>query len=394
MGTPDLIIAKSSVVRLDENGPLARTPLHPNRPRSVEFMERFESKILYYDCFRSAKDSSVFLIGPPPLNLEDHLNDCTFSDGHTNQKFDATHSISRSTLLTQVKKVPLEARILKLEFAAETFQIEIQPSLSDALSGSNILFSMNKDNELQWIQDWAMWHSKTQNVDSVVLFDNGSTQYDLAAVGDTLKDVTSLKKVVLFDWPSKFGARDDRVLSYHYWSHFLQISSMNLVLRRCAAQANGLANLDIDELASPLGSGDVFDAARSTPHGIAALAGTWMSAASHSKQDTRRHADFIHVARGPAANLCPKKWVLNPQASWVDKVDVFPYWHRIMGAPDRKVTDKPVARFWHFKGISTNWKNVRTKNSAPSILHAQVSDFMEASRQVWPSIEHEYQDDT
>lgn len=394
MATPELIFAESSVVRLDANEPLAREPMHPNRMRSTGFVEKFEHKILYYDCFESAKGHSVILIGPPPLNLENHLNQSAFYDAETGQKLEAIHTISRSTLLTQIQDVPAETKFLKLEFGGQSFEILIQPNLSAQLSEANILFSMNKDNELRWVHDWAEWHNQTQNVDTIILFDNGSTRYDISTLGNALEKVKGLKKIVIFEWPFAFGARDNRVWYNHYWAHFLQISSMNVVLRRCAMAANGMANLDIDELAAPLEKDTIFDLTKSQLYGVAPLAGTWISAATRSTRKNKQHTDFFHVTRGPMRKFCPKKWVLDPQAEWVDKTDVFPYWHRIMGAPDRKVTDKTVGNFWHFKGISTNWKQVRSEETKPSsVFHIKDANFINTAATVWPNAQKQYQDD-
>ena len=352
-----------SAVFLPGGGELARLPRAPGRTRPSRFHEKFEDRALFYDCFWHHDGADILLIGPPPLNLKPHYEAATYSASPSGKKLDANYFTSRSTMTSRLSGVPAGTTHVALEFAGRDYEIAIQPSLVKQLAGNRILFTMNKDNDLGWITDWVHYHVATHRTDTIVLFDNGSTRYGLNELEATLGIIPGLENIVLFSWPYRYGWRDSKVLKHHYWPLFLQISAMSVVLRRLGMDAQAILNCDIDELVAPVANGDVFALANSAPHGVASLGGTWVEAivqrADHRADLSCRHLDFPFVRRDPTRLLCPRKWVLDPKNDWVGQTDVFPYMHRIMGAPERKVTDRERGSFFHFRGINTGWKDTR-----------------------------------
>ncbi|MCB9992755.1 MAG: hypothetical protein H6873_03755 [Hyphomicrobiaceae bacterium] len=379
----ELLRPACSAFFLDAGGDLRRLPIHPERHRSDAFLARFEDRAVFYDCFRAAGGDDILLVGPPPVNLLPALNAATFTDARSGRTLKASHTISRSTLLTRLMS-DAGTEDVDIAFGGQSQRLRVQPNFGAVLEGARILTGMNHDNRLEWIADWAEWHVRQHKVDAVVLFDNGSTTYTLDELGEVLTEIEGLKTVMLFDWPFRFGARDNKATTHHYWAHFLQISALNLTLKRCAAKAYGLLNCDMDELVAPV-AGDIFTLARSRPHGIAALGGQWVQSVVPSGHPAERHSDFTHVLRGGLSRLCPKKWAIDPSREWLQSDATFPYWHRIMGAPDRLLTEKPVAHYFHFRGISTNWKENRRNTSVPSaLLHRRDPELADALKRVWP----------
>jgi hypothetical protein len=59
----------------------------------------------------------------------------------------------------------------------------------------------------------------------------------------------------------------------------------------------------------------------------------------------------------------PRKWALDPMRDWVQNLAVHPYMHWIEGRPAFGKTTPPNTFYWHFRGISTNWKDRRTDAS-------------------------------
>ncbi|MCB1517527.1 MAG: hypothetical protein KDJ19_07935 [Hyphomicrobiaceae bacterium] len=379
----DILRPASSTFFLSEDSGLRRKPLRPEVSRPQRFLEAFEDRALYYDCFRDATGADILLVGPPPLNLEAELNRARFSDAQTGTPLQAQHHISRSSLLTRLTTGPATTSV-RMDIAGQSGELLVQPNLSRDLKDARFLVGMNWNNDLNWIRDWVEWHIRVHATDTLILFDNGSNAYSLDALAENLVQVAGLQKLVLFDWPHRFGARDSQVPTHHYWAHFLQISALNLALKRCAASGAGFLNCDIDELAGPV-SGDAYALAENSPHGIAALAGQWVESVVPEGMPANRHRDFAYTLRGGLSRLCPKKWVLDPARSWAQADTTFPYWHRVMGAPDRQQTEKPVANYFHFRGISTNWKERRRNLSVPiPILHRKDRGLAQALKNVWP----------
>ena len=53
----------------------------------------------------------------------------------------------------------------------------IQPNRSAALRGDRVIFTINKDNDLAWIADWARFYVAEHGATAAVVYDNGSTDY-------------------------------------------------------------------------------------------------------------------------------------------------------------------------------------------------------------------------
>ena len=369
-----IICPAHSTVFLDPEQGLCRLPRVPDRQRPTRFYSEFEDKALFYDCFWHHNGSDILLVGPPPVNLLEHHRQARFIAHPSGKELAFEIFPSRSTMTTRLAGAPADTTHVEFSFAGETHEIVIQPSLVNELAGARILFTMNKNNDLCWIYDWARYHVVIHQTDTIVVFDNGSDKYGLNELEKTLGAIPGLKTIVLFSWPYKYGWRDNRVWTLHYWSLFLQVSSMSVVLRRLGLQAEAILNCDIDELVAPVADGNVYGLATCAPHGIATLAGTWVEAVvgpeSQVSGSLPGHADFRFVRRDPTRLLSPKKWVLDPKQDWVDGADVFPYMHRIMGAPDRKLTGQHRGSFFHFRGINTGWKETRRNAKPPlSLLH-------------------------
>src|SRR5690606_4257814 len=103
-------------------------------------------------------------------------------------------------------------------------------------SGRRVLFSMNKDNELGWVREWARHHQRHHGTDTVILFDNGSTRYGVDELRATLNEA-GIADAMVPSWPYLFGARDRATKREPFWAHFLQNAAMSVAMRRYGTQA-------------------------------------------------------------------------------------------------------------------------------------------------------------
>ncbi|UXN74149.1 hypothetical protein N8D56_02365 [Devosia sp. A8/3-2] len=70
------------------------------------------------------------------------------------------------------------------------------------LAGDRVIFTINKDNNLEWIADWARFYVKEHGATAVVVYDNGSTEYGLDDIRSTLAAVEGLKKFLVIPCPT------------------------------------------------------------------------------------------------------------------------------------------------------------------------------------------------
>lgn len=363
---PQIADIVSSFVLLPERSGLARLPRAPRRRRPESFDAAFDGRSLYYDVFWHADGMRVLLIGPPPVNLKRHYRTARFTALPSGTPLKARLFPSLSVMTTELADVPMGTQAIGIAFGPHELQAPVRRNLAELFRGRRLLFGMNRDNDLDWITFWARWHARRHGTDALVLFDNGSTRYAREEIAAALSSIPGLGVVAVPAWPGPFGQTDPAVRTNPYWAHFRQIASMGVVLRRFAPAAAGILNCDIDELASAPEGENVYALARKSSHGLLSMKGEWIEAVPEPGLRPRDHGDFPFRLREPKARHCDAgKWVLDPSRSWLSSLRVHPYWHWIEHRPLLAKRYVEGAHFWHFRGISTNWKDSRTGAAVP-----------------------------
>lgn len=356
-----LLRFSTSVVKAHAASTIRRKPRRSWWPRPAAFYKAFEDRILFYDCFRYL-DDRVLLIGPAPLNLQSDLAAAIYTAQPSGKVLRASIYPSRSTMLIDLPGVPEDTSAIRIEIGDTVVEANLQSRCMSDFADRRVLFTINKNNRLDWIRTWAQWHADHHGTDAVILVDNGSSDYSVDDLEQTLLSVRGLEAVSVLSMPQKFGPLDHWVLTYHFWPRFLQISMTSLVLRRFGMLAKGIINCDIDELMWANGT-SIYDLAEETELGALRVPGQWMEAA-YEGDVPADHFGYRHRRKGIKARLSPPKCVLVPTRPWVQDLSVHPYLHRIHGAPNGHRTFTREAKFWHFRGINTNWKEQRTLASA------------------------------
>jgi hypothetical protein len=368
----------NSYAALSPDAPAGRVPRAKGRARPVAFAAAFDARTLFYDCFRHADGRRILLVGPPPYGID--YRSAAFTAG--GETLRARYHASLSTMVTELLDAPADAATVRVTIAGETHELAVQPNSCAALTGRRLLFTVNRDNELGWIREWAEYHQRAHGTDAVIVVDNGSSRYDAAELRATLAAVPGIGDVAVPNWPYSFGPIDPAVTGNPYWARFLQIGSMSVVLRRYGEAAFGLLDCDIDELAGTLSGRSIYDLAHESRGGLVVFRGTWVEAVGEGT----RHRDFTRRLADPKAALSrQRKWCLDPSRDWVRRLSVHPYWHWIEGRAWFSKSMPADATYWHFKGINTNWKHARTAApEGPTVEDAQLAAAMRRAGLVGP----------
>ena len=96
--------------------------------------------------------------------------------------------------------------------------------------------ALQKDNPIQWIKDWILWHCRAYGVRRVVLYDNGSA--NRASLILQLARLEPEVKIICVDWPFPFGVGKNK---------FTQLGSVNHCRLNFPVASGYCINLDIDE---------------------------------------------------------------------------------------------------------------------------------------------------
>lgn len=346
----------NSYAALSPDNPIRREPRVPGRERTDAFYRAFDRLTLWYDCFWAADGRRVLLVGPPPMNLGAQLGAARYVAHPSNRILKPRFHRSLSTTITELRDVPPGTTALGIAAAGEDFFLPVRASAVETLRGQRVLFSVNRDNELGWIREWAMWHATMHGTDAIVLFDNGSTRYKPGDILATLRTVPGLAHVGVPSWPYSFGPVDPKVRINPYWARFLQIGAMSVLLRRYGEAAYGLLNCDVDELAGTTSGTSIYDLAHASRSGLVTFGGTWIEATGRGA----RHRDYAQKLTDPhRSRSAVAKWALDPTRNWVRRLRVHPYWHWIHNRPWFGKSRPDDAFYWHFRGINTNWKQPR-----------------------------------
>lgn len=361
--------SKAQIIRIDHSavflpaeGP-SRLPRAPKRKRPERFWQAFENKALFYDCFWDESGHHIILVSPPPLNLRDDYRSARFVAQPSGRVLSAQLSPLRSTMLTRLEAVPAGTRTIEVDFAGHFFSIPVQPNQAHLFEGQNIITTMNKNNDLEWITQWLDWHATLHNANAVVVFDNGSDQYSIEALEKTLASVEGVRSVCVVNWPYSYGPYDPGVIFHRHWANFLQVASFQMLHRRLAWRANAILNCDIDELVGKGEGPDVFATVKDSPIGLVTLRGQWVElAVAEEDQNLPHHLRYRYTSRTRLKSICANKWALDPSRDWLEPIDINPSVHRIHGIRKSVGRNAPTLPFWHFKAINTNWKTDRRQS--------------------------------
>jgi hypothetical protein len=357
--TAQLVDAAPSFCRLGPDSTLRRQILKPTIAAPAEFLAAFDETTLFYDCFWDAEGKRILLIGPPPLNLKREWKDAIFRALPSGVNLVVGRTVSLSQMVTILDGAPSGTEAISLTFGPHKFACEIRCNLAADFAQRRLLFSMNKDNDLAWIRQWAAHHVETQGTDAVALFDNASSKYGVEDIIETLRSVNGLKTIAVPSWPWAFGARDPRTEYEPFWSHFLQNCSMNVVLRRLGASAHSLLNVDVDELVWAGKGRSVHELAKTSRSGLLTFKGQWVEPIAAPDASADHRAFQVRLSESKARVSGANKWALDPARRWTQSLRIHPYWHWLQNRPWFSKEQRRDVLYWHFKGINTNWKSSR-----------------------------------
>ncbi|KHT54522.1 hypothetical protein [Alteromonas macleodii] len=334
----------SIVIKSDNE--VTRTPPRPKQEQEDDYSEKYDYHTVFYDLFR--KDGHFIGIGPPLQNLRDYI-----AIHHEHTALDRVANVKFESVPTKTANI-INLPVIVKDDADLTKSVEI--GIFDNL---NVVVTMSKDNDLQWIKDWAEFYGRRHNVKGVLIYDNNSTKYSTSDICEALESVESIDVAVVVNWPFKYGPETKRTtapkgkpLRKRPDSNYCQLGMFEHARMKYLSKSAMVINCDIDELIVSDLDLDLQDLINDEAGAL--IDGRWIQATSESKQDGNfRHKDFWLYNK--ASKTCPTKWVVKPslvpqEAQWmthrIDKLDLQKH---------------PELCFRHFRGISTNWKEKRTE---------------------------------
>jgi len=346
-----------------------RVPTRPLRFRGKAFAQQFDATTLFYDALDLGRGEAV-LLAPPFFNLADKIAGTTFtSDGEICQADIKTYDRHAQIWLTGIRDSTVQAR-----GPLGKVTIPLSPSHTEMFRDRRVIFTMSKDNPIEWILDWVRFHRDVHGADTVLIYDNGSTAYDGATLSQALQSIRGIACSVVVEWPYPYGpqgtnSRDQRD------SDFCRLGAWEHARWCFLRHARSAMNCDIDELVLSQDGRSVFEAAERSRYGFVRYRGRWIIGVDGHDADPGdrlpRHRDFS-ILMPPddrwswlrdrcAANRCLAKWTVVPARCPRDV-----QWH-VRSIASWLPSYLPCSRnfsFSRFREIDSNWKYQRTNRLA------------------------------
>ena len=347
MTKADIAVQRLEGRVLPAGGPLLRDHVRPPDRRSDHYLERFDRTTLYYDCIYLPARGAYLFTGPRLLNFWAPFRAGLKVNGHH-----ARHVRRRRWLRCEQIEVHAPRGSLTLDWLGEVTPVLMRATLEAPFAGLNAVVTVNKNNSLDWISDWAGYYVKAHGAQGVVLFDNGSTEYDTAAIADTLAQVPGLRAARVLSAPYPYGPTD-KSGKLEVSPRFFQSAMLNISRRDALAHARAVLNVDIDEIARSASGTSVFDLAARHPLGMVTIRGSWIYPAPGTPRSAGHRA---HQWRLVPNRKCNRKWCIRP-GSLMDRFG----WavHQIGGVLQDIATNQSDVSLLHCSATTTGWKSQR-----------------------------------
>lgn len=326
--------------------PSSVAPRVPPRPPGLQetgYLDRYDATTVSYDVFRCG--SRVLAIGPPAGSLDSFVRRLRVggAGAHLDEGLDRLGRFwfprGRDAALLEVP-------------GGEN--VVIGEDLAGAFRGRFAVATLSKDNDLQWVSDWARWYVDHHGADAFVVYDNGSTRYALEELWHALAAVTGVAVAAVVDWPFRYGPIG--VHPHHLFdSNYAQHGSLEHARWRLLREAAGYLSVDIDELVLPADDDTVFGVTTGSGCGRVSIPGTWTYPAPDvAAARPPRHANSTWIKVRPPDAASPPKWCIVP-SRMPRRAQLMV--HTLRGA---HLDRPPTLRFAHLLDISTDWYGGRS----------------------------------
>lgn len=334
--------------RLAETSALRRDFTRPPERQSDYYRREYDDRTVFYDCVYLDRAGGYLFTAPRFLNLWAPFRDGLRRDGAP---------VARMRRITWLRCEQVFLRgprgVLTLDIDGHRHELAPREAQSAGFEAHDTLVAVSKNNRLDWIADWARFHAATHGTTGVVLFDNGSTDYDPQDVADALAGVPGLLRVLVYSAPFPYGPAD-KSGRFDVSPRFFQSAMLNLARRDALDRAHAVLSIDIDELVTGPAGRSVYAAAARHPLGMITINGSWIYPDPGTDGPAGHDA---HLFRAVPDKKCNRKWCMTPHGPMSRLFG----WsvHQIGGLLQNLLTEQGRFRLLHCRACSTGWKRKR-----------------------------------
>ncbi|MDK8823370.1 hypothetical protein [Corynebacterium coyleae] len=346
-----ILYAKPNAVSLPPGG-ITRDAPRPKHLQDPTYEEKFDSTTVFYDVVLVGED--ILLSGPPLLNLEGPITRSEVKVDGQIASFQKTQRLERSqTTVFTLEQEPTHD-IVEFSFRAEeldlVFEAQLDLKVNKVLQGSRVLMTLQKNENLAWIKDWAHFYAVNHDVNAVVVYNNNTDEYTPEQLASAIAEVEEIDHIVVVDWRFKYGPQGSPWVGpgVAWDSDFCQIGALQNCRFKWGLYAAGWINADVDELMVPVGSRTIFEELGESSSGVVGVNGEWISNQSVGleRDVLPRCWNFPYFT----GQKCNPKWAM--VSDRVDP-DAHPTAHYVRHVDAMSSGEFLLA---HFKPLNSGWK--------------------------------------
>lgn len=311
--------------------------------RTPHYLEAYDRRTLLYDCVYQPRQNAYLFTAPMFGNLWPVFRDGLRLNGQPVKGLKRTRRGKYDQVVLRAPRGPLGLVVNGIEY-----DLQQRQSISPEFGGLNCAVTMNRNNHIDWVFDWATYHVAAHRLEAVLIFDNGSTDYTPQDLATALGAVDGLQTIAVASAPYPYGTTD-KVERGEIRPNFLQPAMLNLARSDFLADARAVLNVDIDELVQSRDGSSVFDTAVARRNMAVRLPVYWAYPEPSSTGPVRQSA---HLFRDTPKQRTPRKWCAVPKGAlsrlgW--------HVHHIGGELFKLNPESKAHEVIHCRATSTGW---------------------------------------
>lgn len=348
------MVETCSTVKYQDHWGFRREPARPPHLRidycgGMRFDDNFDWDNAWYDAIQ-VHDNLIVLIGPPLYDAKNWIN--------TNVSFFDPYGKRLPVQFMEIDRVCYTGLTVGAQLQSITMfsnnsaiVIPVRPR-SDSFVGRKTMVTMQKNNPIEWVQQWILYHVKVHDVGGFLIYDNGSTDYTAKHLEDMLQGTKAIVKVV--EWPYPYGPQGS---DYAPWdSDYGQYVMLEHAKLRFLASASMVLNNDVDEyiVTKGISLDDIQQHLMSSSTGCLRYKGIWIEPYDIAEKKSAISVPFaerdIHNYYCTDSNNTigiGYKWMLVPQKHMNDQWLV----HHI----NSQMIETDQLYYAHHLALNTNW---------------------------------------
>lgn len=184
-------------------------------------------------------EDTLVITAPPFLNFKKFVNDSvTINDGFNDIELEFNDLDRCGVAISTIDK---NSTHLYLTYKDESpIEIEIESLETKKFKDKKVLFTMIKNDPMDWILNWIQYHHEIYGIDGFIIFSNNSDKYSCQELEDYLK--SDSYELCIVDWEMKWG-----VVGPPWDSDYCKIVGLEYLKYKFAYDSEFVLNLDIDE---------------------------------------------------------------------------------------------------------------------------------------------------